>query len=104
MGQGLAAVRSRSQLAVAVLLGLAFGGCGTATIDTHQVEQGISNKLVKLRGVQPKSVACPRSMESTKGKAYRCTITAPAGGTIGVTVTMDGHGHFHFAVDQRPTS
>ena len=87
-----------------VLLALAIGACGTATVDTNQVQQSISNKLVQLRGVRPKSVACPQSMESKKGKTYRCTITAPAGGTIGVTVTMEGQGRFHFAVDQRPTS
>jgi hypothetical protein len=36
------------------------------------------------------------------GETYRCTITAPAGDTIGATLTMDNDkGHFHFEVDQR---
>ncbi|MBV8992691.1 MAG: DUF4333 domain-containing protein [Pseudonocardiales bacterium] len=84
------------------------GGCGSTTNNnqpsqlSHQVEQSISNKLVQVRGVRPKSVSCPQSMQPTKGKVYRCTLTAPAGGTIGVTVTMQGGKNFQFAVDQRP--
>jgi Domain of unknown function (DUF4333) len=97
------------QLTVGALLAFVLGGCNAkVTVHSHgvgqvshQVEQSISNKLAEQRGVRPKSVACPQSMEPKKGNVYRCTLTAPNGDTVGVTVTMQGGANFHFEVDQR---
>ena len=89
---------------------LLLAGCSAKTSNSvgvpqlsHSVEQAISDKLVQLRGVRPKSVACPQSMAPTKGKVYRCTLTGSAGEQLGVTVTMQGGKNFHFAVDQQRT-
>jgi hypothetical protein len=44
-------------------------------------------------------------MEAKKGKTYRCTVTAPNGDTIGMTLTPDNDkGRFHIEVDQHVAS
>ena len=81
-----------------------LAGCGEKTVDSGEVEEQISDKLVELRNVRPKEVDCPSDMKAKKGETYRCTITAPNGETIGTTVEMtDDDGGFRFEVDERPS-
>jgi hypothetical protein len=77
-------------------------GVGPRIIDSQSAERTISDRLFQLRHVRPKAVNCPSEMEARKGKAYRCTLTAPNGDTIGLTLTPDNDkGHFQIVVDQQ---
>ena len=95
-----ASIRWRTLAAGCAVLGLV--GCGSKTLDVDDAEQKIAAELERQVGQRPKAVDCPSDIEAKEGNTERCTITAPNGEKIGLTLTTtDDEGNFRFEVDRR---
>ena len=95
-------LRTRWASALLASVVLVAVGCGTKTLDVGDAEEKISAELERQVGQRPKAVDCPEDMEAKEGNTERCTITAPNGEKIGLTLTTtDDEGNFRFEVDRR---
>lgn len=79
--------RPRFLLAMAGVAVLALSGC-TSTVDRAELEQEVSTRLTEQVGVAPESVDCPDDLDAEQDATTRCTLTAPDGTQIGLTVTV----------------
>jgi hypothetical protein len=86
-------------IALPLAAGFSFG-CGTSTLDRADLEQTTKERLTEVVGIAPKSIDCPDAIEAKKGTKGRCTLTAPNGDEIGVTIHVtDDDGGFRAVVD-----
>ena len=81
-------------LAAVVACGLA--ACGSDTVDTAQIEQGIEKSL-STSGVKVTKADCPSDVKKEKGDTFNCTVSLSNGGTGKVKVTQDGANHYTYA-------
>jgi uncharacterized protein DUF4333 len=84
------------RIALALVLGAVFAGCGE-TIDEKDLEAQLQTKLAPDGG----AVDCPGGQEVEKGRTFDCTLTAPGGRTKRVAVTLtDDEGGFEASEKQ----
>lgn len=99
---------NRQILAVMMIGGLLTAGCTQNALGQEAVEQEISDRLEQEVGVAPQRVECPGDLEAEVGTTMRCTLTAPDGSQIGLTVTVTGvdgdTAQFDIQVDDQPIS
>jgi len=78
----------RSALATACVPALLFAGCGDdgATIDHTTLEKAIEVSVAKQRH-EIVIVACPKGIESKKGRKFNCTATRANGEQVKFRVT-----------------
>jgi Domain of unknown function (DUF4333) len=70
----------------------AVAGCGGNSLDTRRVEARLRVGITH-RGIDVKSVQCPRKVDAKQGETFTCTATDRAGTSEKVTVRqLDGRG------------
>lgn len=85
-------------------LALSVAACGGSTIDSGQMEEDLTEQLSADAGVDSAevSVDCPEDEDAEEGNEFECTLTAPNGDEVAVTVTItDGGDSFEAFVDPK---
>ena len=71
----------------------AAAGCGGSSLDTRRVEARMRVGITR-KGVDVKSVQCPRKVDAKQGETFSCTATDRAGTSERITVRqLDARGH-----------
>src|SRR4051795_9173806 len=95
------------KLICAALAVLIVAGCGTATIDSSQVEQQTQKALTKSVGKQAPEAVCPDELKAKKGATTRCHMDFPEGKRLGITVKVssvdDDKARFDIVADDKLT-
>lgn len=88
-------LRSAAVTALALAAGVA-GACGSETVDSAQVEQGIESEL-STASVQVTSASCPSDVDKEKGDTFSCNVKLSNDAKGKATVTQGGANTFTYA-------
>lgn len=89
-GNGIRQRLAKLGVAAVAVVALGVAGCGTETIDADDLEGQLAEQLAPQGGVEPEdiSVDCPDDEESEQGNTFECTLTAPNGDEVPVSVEI----------------
>lgn len=95
-------------VAVACLM-LAIGSCGRDAVPADDIEQKISELVMRTEGRPAEAVHCPEPLPTKTGSSIRCSVTIDGGQTYGVTVKLNSvngeqKADYEIEVDPTPTT
>jgi Domain of unknown function (DUF4333) len=65
--------------AVALVVAIAFAGCGETVIDSTKTEEALEANLSRSLNEDVAAVSCPSDVEVEKGKTFSCSVKLKKG-------------------------